>query len=173
MAGSLLLSYFLLRKQAVARSEAFFFSLASMVSGIWLYEIVDHYAYGPEPLSIFIRELERIDFSGTSYGSHSIFPLLWSLIMISLPLSARKYMRVNRYFLFTFVGGLGVFAVWILLGFPQFFEPNWCSSWIPHCYAEISYPSSDRVLVGYLANSVSKLLVLSPALLFVPRAKSR
>ena len=128
MGGSFLISFFCLRKQKVGK-EAFFLSLASMVSGIWLYELVYHYAYGPEPLSIFIRELERIDFSGTSYGSYSIFPILWSLIMIALPFAGLKWMKINRYFLMAFAGGFGIFVIWIILGFPQFFAPGWCSGW--------------------------------------------
>ncbi len=167
MAGAFFITYFSLRKQKVGK-ESFFLGLCSLASGIWLYELVYHYAYGPN-LEQIVLDFERIDFSGTSHGSYSVFPLMWSVIMILLPFAGYRWMRVNWYFFIAFFGAFGFFIVWILMGFPQFFAPGWCSSWTG-CKDIISYPNSDRALVGYLGNSFSKLLVVAPALLFVPKA---
>jgi hypothetical protein len=167
MTGAFLISYFSLKRQRVGK-EAFFLSLCSLASGIWLYEIGYHYAYGPN-LEQIILDASRIDFSGTSHGSYSVFPLLWSIMMILLPFAGYRFMRVNWFFFFAFVGGFVVFALWILLGFPQFFAPGYSSSFTGYRDV-IVYPNSYRTLVGYLANSFSKLLVIAPALLFVPKA---
>lgn len=186
VAGSFFISYFSLRKQKARKEETVLLSLLTVASGIWLYEIVYRYSYGPEPLSVFIRELGRIDFFGIFFNSNScynvlpvlpascdsVFPLVWSLIIVLLPLFAYKRMRLNKYFLIAFVGGFSIFVVWILMGFPQFFAPGWCSNWTG-CSSLISYPSQARTLVGYLANSFSKLIMLAPALLFLSKSKQK
>ncbi len=159
-------------------------SLFSVGSGIWLYEIAYHYSYGPEPHSIFIQELERLNpfeifFNPSSCynvlpvpatACSSVFPFVWSLIIVLLPFIAYKKMRLNKYFFIAFIGGLGIFAVWILMGYPQYFAPGWCSKWTA-CTSLVSYPQDARTLVGYLANSLSKLLILAPASLFWPRSR--
>ena len=181
VAGSFFIPYLSLRKQKVKREESLFIGLLCVASGIWLYEIVYHYSYGPEPLSLFVSELGRIDFFGIFFNSSScynilpvlpascdsVFPIIWSLIIISLPLLAYKRMRLNKYFLTALFGGVGIFVIWILVGFPQFFAPGWCSNWTG-CTSLISYTPQERTIVAYLANSFSKMLMLAPALLFLP-----
>ena len=181
--GSFFISYSSLRKQNVKRPQTLFLSILSVASGIWLYEIAYHYSYGPEPLSVFASELERLNFFGIFFNSsscynvlpvvpnscNSTFPFSWALILVILPLFfAYKRMRLNKYFLIALLGGLGIFIAWILVGFPQFFAAGWCSNWIG-CHSVIPYASQAKILVAYLANSFSKLLMLAPALLFLPK----
>ena len=88
--------------------------------------------------------------------------------MILLTFSGFLYLRINWLFLIVLVSGFVVFALWILLGFPQFFAPGYSSSFTGYRDV-IAYPISYRTLVGYLANSFSKSLVIAPALLFAPK----
>lgn len=74
--GSFFIPYLSLRKQKVKKEESLFLSLLCAASGIWLYEIVYHYSYGPEPLSLFVRELGRIDFFGIFFNSSSCYNIL-------------------------------------------------------------------------------------------------
>jgi hypothetical protein len=180
------ISYLSLRKQKVSKEETALLSLFCVGSGIWLYEIAYHYSYGPETHSIFFQELSRLNpfeiffnasscynlFPVPAMACNSVFPLLWSLVIVLLPFIAYKRMRFNKYFFIAFIGGLGIFVIWILMGYPQYFAPGWCSNWTA-CSSFVSYPSQSRILVGFLANSFTKLLILAPALLFLPKSQHK
>ena len=184
--GAFFIPYLSLRKQQVRKEETLLLSLFCVGSGIWLYEIVYHYSYGPESNLIFIQELDRLNpfeifFNSSSCynvlpapatACNSVFPILWSLVIVLLPFTAYKRMRLNRYFFIAFIGGLGIFVIWILMGYPQYFAPGWCSKWTA-CTSLVSYSPQSKTLVGYLANSFSKLLILAPALLFLPRLQHK
>ena len=168
MIAAFLITLFSLRRRG-AGNEALFVGLASAASGIWLYELVYHYAYGMSFLQLYL-DARRIDISGTSAGQLSVFPLAWSIIVILLPFAAYRSMSINPYFLAALAAGIALFVLWILFGFPQFSNVNWSSAWTG--YREvILVPSTSRITIAFVLNSLTKVLVCVPALLFLPRKK--
>jgi len=165
MIAAYLISYFSLRKKKMG-NEALFLSLGSLASGIWLYELVYHYAYG-STLSQFLLDAQRIDISGTTGG---VFPLAWAIIMILLPFAGYKWMSVNWFFIGATVAGFSFFVLWILVGFPQFDHVDWSSAWTNYKQV-IPIPEQSRLVVAFVLNSLSKILVCAPALLFFPSKK--
>ena len=103
-----------LRISGVSVAERFIISLTSMVSMIWLYEILYHFSfwnswnYGIFPY--FLLE------------SNNIF-LIYGLISLTA-LSGYKYMKPNRWFWIVLLAVASLWVFWIIIGFPQFEFPN-------------------------------------------------
>jgi hypothetical protein len=154
------------------KARGFFYGVAVVISGSTFYDIVYHYAFGSRNWGLEITtDLKMIN----SNGSGRNIDLLWMLMMCSVPLIGYEYMHLNRWFWFTVGLGFAGFVLWILAGYPQFFQPAYCSAFT-HC-ENILIPqmnsSADRVFVGYVFNSFTKVLLLAPALLFYPRRASK
>lgn len=91
--------------------------------------------------------------------------------MISLPFSAYRYMRLNRYFvLATLVSG-GIYLLWIYAGYPQFFAPGWFPSSAP--IPLVPNSTSAIELGGYVFNSAFTVVALLPALLFYKKPEAK
>lgn len=165
---ALLIAAFSLSRQGVG-IERLFFALASMTSGVWLYEIAYHYSYyyGASGLGhLLFGDLRYL----TINTDGSQFPLIWSLLMVALPFSAFRHMRLNKLFLLAAGSSLVLFWIWIQVGYPQFFAPQWWPTFapsiglIPKAYSHTS--NQLIVLYGYIFNSLTKVLAVVPSLLF-------
>jgi hypothetical protein len=135
-------------------------SSATTFSGIWLYEIAYHYSWG---LGGLPRDLAT---PSVAIGGDVPFPIYFALFLAAVPLLARRQMTFNRAFLFVAIISLILFAVWNGVGFPQFwcvcsYEPVW-GVWLPRDTVEP---------LGYVMNSLTKLLAVVPAFLFFPDPK--
>jgi len=103
-----------LRMNGVPPAEIFIISITSLISMIWLYEILFHFSfrdswnYGKPPY--FLQNVNTIFFS---YG----------LISLSA-LSGYKYMKANRWFWFVLMITAVLWIFWITIGFPQFEFPQ-------------------------------------------------
>ncbi|HVA83262.1 MAG TPA: hypothetical protein VNF06_03805 [Candidatus Aquilonibacter sp.] len=153
-----------LNKKKVGR-ERYFIGLYAVVSGVWLYELVYHYLFpGQSVIS---------DFLSFTINISSTFPLIWGILMMALPLIAYKYMRINLYFLAAIAVSMLFFLIWYLIGFPQFISPEWYPINPPYIVLiPLQYAHTSNYLItfwGSLLNSLSKLLDIVPALLFVDR----
>ncbi|OGO20524.1 MAG: hypothetical protein A2144_10780 [Chloroflexi bacterium RBG_16_50_9] len=119
-----LLAFFLasygLRRQGLGIGR-FFYALAGVISGIWLYEIAYHYQF-PIHWTKFIKELIYIN----TNISATNFPLLWSLMMVLVVFAGYRYMSVTKWFWIALLISAGSFAFWIWIGSPQWTRPeNW------------------------------------------------
>jgi hypothetical protein len=163
-----------LRGREGVGAERMFIALATMVSGVWLYEIAYHYAWGASARALW-RDLTWLSVNTPRSGSP--YPLAWSLLMVSLAFVGARHMRVNRWFLLTAVLSLVTFALWLATGFPNYFNPQWWPSknpsigLIPLSYRHPTIGSSEAALVAFwggVFNSATKILVsILPATLFL------
>ncbi len=133
----------------------------TMTSGIWLYEIAYHYSWGLDGL---LSDLSRLSIS---LGGDVPFPIYFASFLVALPLVVRQYVGLNRPLLVIAASSAILFVVWLAIGFPQFwcvcsYEPVW-GAWLPR---EIVEP------LGYVMNSLTKLLAVVPAFLFCPDPKA-
>ncbi len=170
--ASLLMAMVFLRRQGVGK-ERVVMALTSSVSGIWLYELVYHYSYLDYKtnslatnLSYFIADLKFL----TINTDGREFPLIWAIIMISLPLVGYRYMRLNRIFVATLLASLSLFSVWIIVGYPQFTNPQEWPVMTPMWFlipASYAYTNSPLVMFwAFVFNSATKLLAVVPSVLF-------
>ena len=103
-----------LRISGVSVAERFIISLTSMVSMIWLFEILYHFSY----------------WNSWNYGifpyflleSNTIF-LIYGLISLTA-LSGYRYIKVNIWFWIVLLAMAILWVFWITIGFPQFEFPN-------------------------------------------------
>jgi hypothetical protein len=160
-AGCFVLSFVFLLYQKVDVFEALLISVLTMFSGVYLYEIVYHYMWGIS-VGAVLGDLStlNVDLGGPT------FPLLLAGVLTFSPLIAWRYVRFN----YPLVALVSVSAILVLLweasGFPQF----WCVcsfqtffwGWLPRNVVEP---------LGYVFNSVSKVIAVIPAFLFFPRRR--
>ena len=142
-------------------------SAATTLSGVSLYEIAWHYSWGLNGLLEDLSAL-RLGFGGDA------FPIYLATFLVLLPFLARQYMRINRLFFITSGVSIGMFVIWIGIGFPQF----WCvcaskpvfSFLLPSVLKPDGWLSEASVEpIGYAMNSLTKLLAVVPAFLFCSR----
>ena len=155
MTLSFFVAYFGLRAQKVGR-EKFFLALASLASGAIFYEYVYHYAFGIS-LSGFIQDVTQIKPAHIIGLSISLPYTVWFALMLS-PLLGYRRMHLNKYFIGVLIFGFACFGLWLILGFPKFYNPRLTPS---------------TILIAYILNSATKVLVMAPALLFLPVSSSR
>jgi len=103
-----------LRISSVSVAERFIISLTSMVSMIWLYEILYHFSYW--------NSWNYGNFPYFLLKSNTIF-LFYGLISLTA-LSGYRYMKVNRWFWIVLLTMAILWVFWITIGFPQFESPN-------------------------------------------------
>jgi hypothetical protein len=132
---------------------------ATTFSGVWLYELVYHYFWGSSLASLFS---DFSHFSVTIYPGWP-FPVWFALPVILFPLLKKQYITLNKPLLVTLAVSMGLFALWFNLGFPQFFYPQ-------YYYGPLLTPAQVRD-IGYVMNSLSKLLAIVPAFLFCEKGK--
>lgn len=154
--------------------QRIFHSLAAMVSGIWLFEMFYHYSFLN---SNVIEDLIHIDISGKADGT---FPLIWSIIMISMVLTGWRDIILNKWFLIISSLAIISFYIWISIGYPQISNPQWWPSSqptiniIPYSY-RYATTLEARQTISYVAmifNSITKTLTcLIPASLFFGNKK--
>ena len=154
------LTMLFLRKRAKLFDRAMISAL-TMTSGVWLYEIAYHYSWGLDGL--------LSDFSRPSIvlAENNPFPIYFATFLVALPLVVRQYVTLNRLFLMIAAISTTLFAVWLAIGFPQFwcicsYEPVWGVWW----------PRASVEPLGYVMNSLTKLLAVVPAFLYYQDAKA-
>jgi hypothetical protein len=155
MTLSFFVAYFGLRAQRIGR-EKFFLALFSLASGTIFYEYVYHYAFGFS-LNEFLQDVTQIK-AAHIIGLRVYLPsVVWFALMLS-PLLAYRRMHLNKYVIGVLIFGFACFGLWLILGFPQFYNPRLTTS---------------SILIAYILNSATKVLVIAPALLFLPVSSSR
>lgn len=167
-----LLSYLVVSRVLAIKGigyQRMFHSLATSVSGLWLFEIFYHFAYPNPP---FIEDLMYIDIS---MGNGTI-PLIWSIIMVSMVFTGWRYIKLNKWFWIISFLTLVSFYLWVATGYPQFFDPQWWPSSqptieiIPSDYRHATTPEAIQMIsnVGVIFNSITKILTcLIPSSLFI------
>jgi hypothetical protein len=130
-------------------------SVATMISGIWLYELIYHYMWGFSGLP---TDLSRLSIA---LGGPVPFPIYFCMALVSLPLLGWRYIRINPVFILVSVASILLFATWSFYGFPQF----WCACSYKTVWGTW-LPSQTVEPLGYLFNSLTKIVCIVPALLF-------
>jgi len=130
-------------------------SSAAMVSGVWLYELAYHYMWG------FSGLLTDLSAPRINNGGNVPFPIYFAIFLICMPLLVRRYISLNKPFIIVSATSALLFGVWYAIGFPQFwcvcsYEPIW-GVWLNRASVEP---------LGYVMNSLTKLLAVVPAFLF-------
>jgi len=136
-------------------------SALTMTSGVWLYEIAYHYSWGLDGLP---SDLSR---PSIVLAEHNPFPIYFAIFLVMSPLLVRQYASLNRPFFVVTAISIGLVAVWLAVGFPQFwcvcsYEPVW-GAWLAR---ETVEP------LGYVMNSLTKLLAVVPAFVFYPEPRA-
>ncbi|MGD1119261.1 MAG: hypothetical protein ABR886_07210 [Dehalococcoidales bacterium] len=175
LSAALLASYGL-KKQGMKLSRIFYV-LATMVTAIWLFELLYHYSYGIS-WSIFSEDIRYI----SVYTTDRVFPLIWSLMMISMVFTGYKYMNVGRWFWITLIVSLALFLFWIWIGFPQWSHPDWFPTHkqiiplIPRSYKNAPTETARNYIyhVSLVINSAAKIAIsILPSTLFLGKDKMR
>ncbi len=158
-----LLTSRLLRRRGLGTLRIFI-SLSSMVSGIWLYEIFYHYAYGIESLGMLLEEIGTIGLLTPAVGGP--FPLPWSILMVLMVCVGYQYMHVKKWFFTALSVSLITFFFWVAVGYPQFHHPEWWSS--SNDLLAIIPPDMDTVVAySFFFNSLTKFpTAMLPSTLF-------
>jgi hypothetical protein len=169
-ASAYLLTSRLLRRQGVGALRIFI-SLCSMVSGIWLYEVFYHYAYGGVSFDRLVEEASTVGALTPAVGGP--FPLPYSVLMVLLVFVGYHYMRLTRWFFICLSISLLTFYLWVATGYPQFHHPEWWPSSTP-LLAIIPAEREAIIAYGLLFNSLTKLpTVLIPSTLFLKGGEAR
>lgn len=164
-----------LRRHKGVGLQRVFISLAVMVSGVWLYEIAYHYAF-PGSLAFLAKDAGTFSINTPTGGRG--YPLIWSLVMVALAFVGARFMRVNRWFWLTLALSVATFWIWIRIGYPNYFHPEWWPTGtptidlFPRSYQTTRTPDSLAIIAfwGGLMNSITKVLVsVLPATLFIAR----
>ncbi len=100
--------------------ERIFMASCAMVSGIWLFELVNHYGW--------VVSWEKLSASLTDFNVrppvlNETFPLMWCFIMISVVFVGARYMRLNRWFILVAGLSAATLVVWLAVGYPSFRDP--------------------------------------------------
>jgi hypothetical protein len=148
--------YFLKRRTTVF--DTFFIASATTISGAWLYETTYNYMWGFNGLA------NDLSAPRVTFGLGLPFPIYFAIFLILLPLLSRQYISVNRSLLIVSLVSIILIFIWYEIGFPQFWcvcshEPIW-GVWLPRTSVEP---------LGWIMNSLTKLLVIVPAFLFYPK----
>ena len=154
---------FFLRRQGVG-FERFLVAVACVAAGIWLQQGLYHFGYAQARMPTEVANtLFTLNFNFNT--SASTYPLYWTLMMISLPFVAYKYMTLNRYLLLTAAASGIIYLLWVYVGYPQFFAPGWFPS-SPVVISLVPFKDSVIKLTGFIFNSAFIIVALLPALLF-------
>lgn len=154
-----------------------FIALAAVVCAAWLFEYPYHYS--------FPTALDRIGTDLSNFGRNTnskAWPFWWGVIMMLMPFTGMRYMRLNRWVLAFAAAGAVTFFFWWGSGYPQVFNPEWWpnqSPWIHTVPDQFRHPrlAWEKDIVAWYggwANSVTKVLIcLIPAMLFLPTHQQR
>lgn len=118
---------FFLKRQKVNFVDRMFYSLATMASGIVLYEIVYHYGFGVSFSMLAHDASYFVLAAGNGY-----FCLDWFLIIFLIPFAWRKYMNLNNKLLWILISFEAiVMLLWVGIGYPQYPFPSWWPAYEP------------------------------------------
>lgn len=157
------LAEFFMRRQGVGY-ERFLLAVACVAAGIWLQQGLYHFGYAQARMSTEVANtLFTLNFNFNT--SAATYPLYWTLMMISLPFAAYKYMTLNRYLVLATVASGIIYLLWVYVGYPQFFAPGWFPS-SPIAISLVPFKDSAIKLAGFIFNSAFIIVALLPALLF-------
>ncbi len=157
------LTSFFLNRQGLRFLERIFYCFAAMASGIVLFELVYHYAYGVLSFNDFLH-YELFFFGNQSANGY--FSLDWYLIILVVPFIGWKYMRVSKTLIAVIIFSSAVMFFWVATGYPQFLYPQWFPSYGPFIDIIQKGNTNQIVFFGELFNGPAKIIAIIPALLF-------
>ncbi|MCL4355978.1 MAG: hypothetical protein M1311_05255 [Thaumarchaeota archaeon] len=156
-----LLAYLIVSRRLRSKGLSFervLLALSAVVGGIWLYEILYHYAYVSTISAIF----DNLTTLNINTGMGTYFPLPWAIVMVAMSLVGFRYMRLNKGFYLCVLLTAVAFAIWVAIGYPQWLYPG---SYFGTPIIRIS--SESTVFYGFLMNSITKFtVILIPATLY-------
>jgi hypothetical protein len=157
------LTSFFLNRQGLKLLERIFYCFAAMASGIVLFELVYHYAYGVTSLHHFLHY--ELFFLGNQ-SANGYFSLDWYLIILVVPFIGWKYMKFNRLLLAVIVFSAVVMFFWVATGYPQFLYPQDYPSHGP--YIDLIQKGNTMQIISYgkWFNGIAKIIAVIPALFF-------
>lgn len=152
---ALCVTYFTISHSLKGRAtwvERIAISMASLMSSIFIYEAL--YSVG------FLNISQYIGFWGVPYWSDIlkqsgingvITATAGYLMLFMFQFTGIRYMRMSKWFLIDLAASLTVFSIWIIIGYPQYFETDGATQ-----------------LAAFIINSASKFPVyLLPATLYI------
>ena len=104
------------RRRGMDYIEAFLVSLTTMVSMIWMYEIIYHFGFyvdwefGTQAQAAALENYNQ--------------PVIIDVLLASVGLVGLKYVRAGRQFAISFAALLVVFVTWVAIGYPQVVTPG-------------------------------------------------
>lgn len=157
------LTAFFLNRQGLKFLERIFYCFAAMASGIVLFELVYHYAYGVSSFHSFLHY--QLFFFGNQ-SANGYFSLDWYLIILVVPFIGWKYMKFNRTLIAVIIFSAVVMFFWVATGYPQFLYPQWFPAYSPYIDIIQKGNTNQIVFYGELFNGPAKIIAIIPALLF-------
>ncbi len=157
------LTSFFLNRQGLRFLERIFYCFATTASGIVLFELVYHYAYGVSSFQSFLH-YELFFFGNQSANGY--FSLDWYLIILVVPFIGWKYMNLSRTLIAVVVFSAVVMFFWVATGYPQFLYPQWFPAYGPFINIIQKGNTNQIVSYGELFNGLAKIIAIIPALLF-------
>jgi hypothetical protein len=157
------LTSFFLNRQGLKFLERIFYCFAAMASGIVLFELVYHYAYGVTSFQDWLHY--ELFFLGNQ-SANGYFSLDWYLIILVVPFIGWKYMKVNKTLIAVVIFSAVVIFFWVATGYPQFLYPQWFPSYGRLVDIIQKGNTNQIVFYGELFNGLAKIIAIIPALLF-------
>ena len=147
-----------LRISGVSAAESFIICLTSVISLVWLYEILYHFSfwdswsYGKPPY-LFLK--------------NNVLFLNYGIISLSA-LSGYKHMKINRWFWLALTIMAILWVFWITIGFPQSAYPN---KLYEFAWPRVSVSNADSL--SFPLNAITKsLLGASYIFLYLPVSRT-
>jgi hypothetical protein len=157
------LTSFFLNRQGLKFLDRIFYCFAAMASGIVLFELVYHYAYGVLSFSDFLH-YELFFFGNQSANGY--FSLDWYLIILVVPFIGWRYMAINKILISVIVFSALVMFFWVATGYPQFLYPQYFPAYNVLINVIQKGNTAQIKFYGELFNGLAKIIAIIPALLF-------
>jgi hypothetical protein len=158
------LTSFFLNRRGLKFLDRIFYCFAAMASGIVLFELVYHYAYGVLSFQNFLHY--QLFFFGNQ-SANGYFSLDWYLIILVVPFIGWKYMKINKLLLGVILFSGIVMFFWMATGYPQFNYPAETFPAYRPLIDVIQRGNASQIRsYGELFNGLAKIIAIIPALLF-------
>jgi hypothetical protein len=158
-----MLTSLFLNRQGLKFIDRIFYCFATMASGIVLFEMVYHYAYGVLSFNDFLHY--ELFFLGNQ-SANGYFSLDWYLVILVVPFIGWRYMSLNKILFGVTIFSAFVMFFWVATGYPQPLYPQWFPAYSTLINVIQKGDTSQIVFYGELFNGLAKIIAIIPALLF-------
>jgi hypothetical protein len=168
--AAFLIALFWLTKKRVG-IEKYIISIACVISGARLYDIVFHYLF-VNAISNLPKDIVSMSLNVPTCTVYAVcptslgpFPVVGALLIVLMPFAFFRMMKINKVFIVALFAVSVLFALWYYMGYPQYWNPGWFPQLTPVINIVQNNTASIKMW-GAIMALATKLTCLLPALLF-------